>query len=505
MKYSLSKSRYCTGVNCLKALWLKENRPEEYDCSVMNENVLNNGNAVGDYAMQLFGEFTEVPYDKDLSTMIQKTQQLVKNGTKVICEGSFSYDNCFCSVDILKNLGNSEVELYEVKSCTTGDNKTNKAKKELYKNDIAFQTYVLIKLGFKVKKSSLVTLNNQYVRHGEINIEELFNIIDVTEVVQPMLTEVEEYINLIRKEMELVSEPDCRIGKYCFAPYNCGFYKYCSRCLPSPNIFDVGFSMTLNSKLKLFEQGIVSYEDLYNQQALKNEKQIKQVDWYLHNKEDYVDKTKINQFINGLSYPLYFLDFEGVQYAIPEYENTKPYQQICFQYSLHYVEKEDGEVLHKEFLAYPGKDPRRELCEHLCKDIPEDSCVLVYNQSYEGPRIKEMAALFPDLEEKLLKIEENLVDLAVPFRNLNYYSRSFGGSYSIKVVLPGLFPNEPSLDYHSLEGVHNGSEATQAFIDMHHMTPEELELKRTQLLKYCGLDTFAMVKIWEKLKEVCRE
>ena len=71
-------------------------------------------------------------------------------------------------------------------------------------------------------------------------------------------------------------------------------------------------------------------------------------------------------------------------------------------------------------------------------------------------------------------------------------------------MLPALFPDDPELDYHSLEGVHNGSEAMNAFEAMAHMSADEASETREQLLRYCELDTFAMVKIWQKLCELVR-
>jgi hypothetical protein len=215
-----------------------------------------------------------------------------------------------------------------------------------------------------------------------------------------------------------------------------------------------------------------------------------------------IEVDQIRKFLNGLTYPLYFLDFESFFPAIPRYDNSKPYQQICFQYSLHYIESEGSELKHKEFLAYPGKDPRRELCESLCRDIPKNVCSLAYNTTFETLRLKEMAELFPDLSDHLLNIRDNMKDLMVPFRKKDYYCRSMGGSFSIKSVLPALFPDDPALDYHNLEGVHHGGEAADTFLRMETMTHEELEKHRGYLLKYCGLDTYAMVRIWEKLLEV---
>ena len=92
--------------------------------------------------------------------------------------------------------------------------------------------------------------------------------------------------------------------------------------------------------------------------------------------------------------------------------------------------------------------------------------------------------------------------LMIPFQKRWYYTKEMEGSYSIKYVLPALFPNEPDLDYHNLPVVHNGDEASSVFEALGEKTKEEQEIIRDGLLKYCKLDTLAMVKVWEKLKEV---
>ena len=125
-----------------------------------------------------------------------------------------------------------------------------------------------------------------------------------------------------------------------------------------------------------------------------------------------------------------------------------------------------------------------------------------YCKSFECGRIKELAETFPDLAKHLMNIRDNIVDLLVPFRSGWYYNRAMGGSFSIKSVLPALFPDDPSLNYHNLDGIHNGGEAMNAFPAMEKMSAEEREITRRNLLKYCELDTFAMVKLWEELKRV---
>ncbi len=495
--FRLSKSKYCSGVQCPKMLWLMKNKPEAFDDSVINQGVLDTGNEVGDLAMGLLGDFTEVPFDSDLTKMILKTEELLEQGVKVIAEASFLFEGLFCSVDILKNKGERHVEVYEVKSATEVHTQ--------YEDDIAYQVYVLRRNGFIVDKAFLVHINNQYVRHGDLDLKQLFVINDLTEIANLKQEEVEKRIQKLQEYMSHSEEPEDGIGPRCFDPYDCGFWNYCTACLPKPNVFDLARVQT-RTKLACLYQGLVSFEAVLDQGNV-NEKAKQQIRHELYDLPPEVDKKAIKKHLDTLTYPMYFLDFESFSPAIPMYDDSKPYQQICFQYSLHYIEEENAEdrlatLRHKEFLAYPGKDPRRELCEQLCRDIPKDSCVVAYNITFEKTRLKEMAELYPDLSEHLLNIANNLRDQMVPFRERKYYCRAMKGSYSIKQVLPALLPDDPELDYHSLDEVHNGTEASEMFKSMAAMDPMDLEKSRKNLLAYCGLDTFAMVRIWEKLIEV---
>lgn len=491
MAIHLSKSRFCSAVQCPKMLWLKQFKPDEFDDSVMDQNVLNTGSMVGDLAMGLFGPYVEVPYG-DLGEMLRETDRLIAEGTPIIAEASFSYEGNFCSVDILKNHGNKRVEIYEVKSSTSIS--------DIYLYDVGYQYYVLNGLGYSVEKVCLVTIDNTYVRQGELELDKLFAVTDVKAEVLEMQAEISEYIDMLRDYLKQTNEPQKEIGAHCFAPYSCGFFGYCTCDWPHPNIFDIA-SLQNRSKFKLMNQGIRSFEEVEAGNAVKD-KYMMQVEHELHDLPDYINAEGIKSFMNTLSYPMYFLDFESFQPAVPLYDNSSPYEQIVFQYSLHYILKEGGPVQHKEFLAYPGEDPRRAVAEHLCEDIPMDVCVLAYNMGFEKGRIAALARLYPDLEDHLTNIHDNIKDLMVPFRNKDYYNRAMQGSYSIKYVLPALFPDDPELDYNNLEGVHNGGEASAAFAAMAGMDSEQLEEYRAYLLRYCELDTNAMVKVWEKLHTV---
>ncbi|MBQ6545002.1 MAG: DUF2779 domain-containing protein [Lachnospiraceae bacterium] len=493
MPLFLSKSQFCSAVQCPKMLWLRKRCPELFDNSVMDEHVLETGSKVGDAAMGLFGPFKEVPFG-DLSGMIEETKRLMDAGEVNIAEASFSCNGLFCSVDIMRNLGAGSVEIYEVKSST--------AIHDIYYYDAAYQNYVLTMLGLSVEKVSIIHIDPGYVRGKELDLHGLFHIEDVTARVRGMMPEVAEKIVHLEIYLSTECEPEMALGEQCFKPYGCGFWGHCSEMLPVPNVFDVS-SMQLRKKLECYNEGAVSFADLEDRKSL-NDGQRMQIVHELHDMLAEIDRAQIRKFLGKLSYPLYFLDFETFQPAIPLYENTRPYEQIVFQYSLHFIEEEGAPLKHREYLAWPGEDPRRKLAEQLCRDIPEGVTTLAYNMAFEKGRIRSLAALYPDLAAHLMDIHDHMCDLMVPFQKKWYYNRAMQGSYSIKYVLPALFPEDPALNYKNLDGVHNGAEASAAFEAMEEMPRETLLAYREYLLKYCGLDTFAMVRIWEHLQKTAQ-
>lgn len=503
-KVYLSKSKYCGFWQCPKMAWLNKYKLEEKTEDPGQEAVFTTGNEVGDLAMGLFGDFVEVTeYSAekiDIGKMIENTKKELDRGTEVICEASFSFDGLYCAVDILKKEGKGYA-IYEVKSSSIDPEKPEI--NSVYVADIAFQKYVLEHCGITVTGTNLVCINNSYVRGDELDINELFYIVNVDDLVNDEIRQVGPNLKLAATILGSDTEPDFDLDMRCHTPYNCAFWGYCTRNLPEHSVFDL-YRMNFDKKLELYHAGLIKYEDLKKSGKIKNPKQKRQIEYVLEDKGTYIDKERIREFLGNLSYPLFFLDFETMQPAIPQFPGTKPFQQIPFQYSLHYIEGEGRELKHKEFLAVSGEDPRRDIAEALCRDIPRDVCVTAYNKSFECGRIKELAEAFPDLAEHLLNIRDNIVDLLDPFQNGYYYNRAMGGSFSIKSVLPAIFPDDPELDYHNLEGVHNGSEAMNIFPQIQYMPPEEQDKARRNLLKYCELDTYAMVKVWQELERVNR-
>ena len=492
-QFGLSKSKYCNGIRCPKILWMDAHMSEK--AKPGDESVLDTGKRVGDIARGYFGEYTLAEFDPDKGKMVSDTRRLINEGKedRTIAEASFYWDGLFCSVDLLRLHGN-ECSIVEVKSST--------GVRDIYVDDLAFQYYVLSKCGMKVKNASLMYIDSSYERHGELELDKLFAVMDYTDVVRDKMQEVEDNIRQIRLYQENTEEPEKDIDLCCEEPYECAYYDYCRRHIPERSVFDIR-GLNKSKKYEYYHRGIISFENVIRCKPKLSDKQLQQVETEYFDRPDVILPEKIREFLDTLRYPLYHLDFETFQQAIPEFDGLHPYEQIPFQYSLH-IEYEDGQLEHKEFLAKEGTDPRRAIAESLCRDIPADVCVLAYNMSFERGVLAHLANTFPDLADHLLAIRENICDLMVPFQKQYYYTKAMQGSYSIKYVLPALYPDDPELDYHSLDEIHHGGEASSAFADLANKTPEQIEITRRNLLKYCGLDTYAMVKVLAKLREACK-
>lgn len=497
-----SKSKYTGLWQCPKIAWLNKYKSEEKVLDSSTLARMSAGNEVGDLAMQLFGDYKEVTSYKidgslDLNKMKQLTLDYINEGVENICEASFEYKGLYCACDILRKEEDG-YSIYEVKSSTHEDN-------YIYIVDISYQKYVLEKCGIKIINTFLINVDSSYVRGDELDIQKLFKITKVSKEVDIEISNVESLIEQAIVLLDSKEEPNIDLSINCNNPYKCSYFEYCTKHLPKPNIFDL-YRLPFNKKIDNYKKGIISYDSISNSKdIMKNPTRNRVVNHYLNDLSPYIEKDNIEEYLATLSYPLYFLDFETMQPVIPLFKGTSPYQQIVFQYSLHYIEEKGGEIKHKEFLAVSGEDPRRAVAESLVANIPADVCVLAYNKAFERGRLEELAETFEDLAIHLRAIKDNMKDLLDPFQKGMYYKKEMGNSFSIKSVLPALFPNDPSLNYKNLEGVHNGGEAMSLFPKIKDMDINEQQIARKNLLKYCELDTFAMVKIYLHLLEICEK
>jgi hypothetical protein len=456
--------------------------------SEMQKAIFKRGTNVGILAQQLFagGEVATTGEPPNYSKGIIKTSELISKKTKAIYEAAFQFNEVLVINDILVRDG-SKWNAYEVKSSTSIS--------ETYLNDAALQYYVLSNSGIEINDFSIIYINNQYKRQGELNINELFTIESVLEYILPMQDSIRENVERLKKVITKKSMPYIEIAEHCHNPYKCGFFNYCRDHIPEDSIFDFS-GMHLKKKYEMYKEGIIKLDDVPDDYSL-NKNNKKQLDVYKSGKP-VIDKDAIENFLSELNYPLFFIDFETFQPAVPLFNNSRPYQQIPFQYSIHYKESEESELTHLEFIAEPGEDPREKFIKKLLEDTQAEGDIIVYNKAFEITRLKEMAKDFPAYAERVEERIYRIKDLMIPFRQKQYYSPEMKGSYSIKAVLPSLVPE---LSYNELE-INEGGLASIAFESLWSETDLIIIAEtKNQLLEYCKLDTFAMVRILEKLEK----
>ncbi|CCB79989.1 hypothetical protein HBZC1_10030 [Helicobacter bizzozeronii CIII-1] len=521
----LSKSKFVKGMQCSKLLWLDKHRKEALQTSPAFLKKAQSGQEVGQLARDLFPGGKEIAYNPDdMAGMAVRTKELINQGVKIIYEATFEYQGILVMVDILEIEGD-RVVLNEVKSSTNiyRDSKAQHPKEE-YLWDLGVQYYVLAGLGYKVEGAYLICLDKTYMREGALDLKGLFLKNDFLEFVKDFQSTISKHLADMNQVLASQQEPDVMIGKHCSAPHECSAKPYCweeqQGLVGHEHIFALARHGFSNKIMKLYQDRKIFFKDLEEEdiQSLTRSQRM-QVE---HTKTNtpHIEKDAIQEFLATLKYPLYHLDFETYQPAIPPFDGVRPYMQIPFQYSIH-IEHEDGRIEHKEFLAECGTDGRLELAQRLVKDIPSDACVLAYSSGFEQSILKGLADLFatnagfaidklqdlvdfsnkqlPQIVKVLLQIRSNIIDLMTPFQHGDYYDPKMGGSYSIKSVLPALVPDFEKA-YKDLELVHNGEEAMRAYTQMPNMSKEEQEKTKKALLEYCKLDTLAMVEVLGVLK-----
>ncbi len=449
----LSKSKFTRGINCQKSLWLYVHNFEARAVSEATASLFGTGINVGDLAREYFPNgVMAVEGDYPNRQSAQRTQELIAQGVETIYEATFIYNDTLVAVDLMHKQ-NGRWSLYEVKS-------TNSVKPQHIK-DVAVQYYVVQGSGLELEDAYLMHFDREYVKRGAIVPTQLFKAESLLEQVLAVQSTIAVNIELFQN-MLLGDEPEVLMGIQCKKPYECDFCEYCS-CLPC------------NQK--------------ENAEAIEL------------STEHQVQPSKIQDFVQGLEYPICHLDFETIMPAVPMFDESRPYQQIPFQYSLHTQQHPDSEIIHSDYLAEsnPDIDPRLDLITQMIAETAEAKTVLVYNLRFERDRIQEMMRDFPLYAATLQTIIDRMKDLMHPFQKKHYTTEALGRKYSIKLVLPMLCPD---VSYNELE-INNGMDASSKFLNLYYCPDETLIAEtRHHLLKYCHLDTLAMVKILEVLQGV---
>lgn len=482
MQKTISKSKYMNGLQCPKLLWFVFNEPGEIpEADEATKFILDQGKELTNLAKKLFPKGIEVPYD---SNLIEATKKFVGQ-RKTIFEAAFSYKGTFAMLDILIPVNKDEWDIIEVKSSTQV--------KDENIDDVAFQRYVLQGNGLKVRRCHQMCINKEYVRQGRIDPEKLLIQEDITDLVAEKLHVVEDNVREMQKVIAQSKPPEMSIGPHCSNPYACQLVDKCSAFLPEHNVTELYYC---RQKFELIDKGILRIKDLPTGFKL-SEKQAIQKE-AINKGKPVISKEQIKEFLKSLEYPLYCLDFETLNVAIPPFDRARPYQKIAFQFSIYVIRNHRGQVESYEFLADGTDNFAPEVVEAL-KVVGPNGTVLAYHMSFEKQVLEALDELSPKDGKWLRGIIGRLKDLEVPFKSFSYYHPEQHGSCSLKAVLPLL----SGKSYGGME-IQEGGMASMAYYTTHFRDcpTQEKEKVRKALLEYCKLDTEGMVDILRKLEEV---
>jgi len=475
-KHTLSKTDYIQYLDCPEELWLRKNQPSALPAIDLDRQFkLDQGNLIDDFAQQWFSGGCVIEDQHIDPDQVVFQMRAEANGMLAITD-----------IAVHQSTKNT-LALFEVKAATS-------VKKEHY-HDLAFQRMVFEHAGYKISGTYLVHVNKDYWTGPTVDHCELLVIEDITADVEELMKTTR---NTAPKALKWLngSPPKKRITTGCSKKGKCPFIHLHYPDFPSYSIFNI--SRIGAKKIKqLVEADILDIGQVPEDFKL-SAKQRQQVD-IAQEDEIIIKRSSVRKVLSKLIYPLYYLDYESFSFVVPPQAGYKTYQQMVFQYSLHVQEKPGGKVTHHEYILKNKNESVENLVKNLQKNIGTKGNIIVWNASFEKGRNKEMAALFPAYADFLATVNDRMYDLRVPFQKGYYQHPDFKGKTSLKSVLPVL---SPEISYNDLN-IQNGMIAT---IKWHHATDGRLSKKEQKqtfqdLLKYCDLDTFAMVKILEALRE----
>lgn len=484
----LSKSRFQTGLQCPKALWLGAYQRELADpVGESLQHVFDTGTSVGELARRRFPGGVLVAEDHTQSAQaLETTSRLLEDPSAAIYEAALGNGTMFVRADVLVRVGGGMWDLYEVKSGT-------RVKPENI-TDAAVQAWAIEGAGCRLRRIHLMHLNRDYVHTGgEYDLERLFTAEDVTDEARAFMPRIP---GLVADLLDMLAGPmpEVRIGKRCTAPYRCSFHGYCHSFLPQrnavtslPRISDDLLHSLLNAQIHSIDEIPDDFPGLSSQQRT--------VVRLLESGQARIEGDP-RPSLEELVRPLHFLDFETMSSALPLFPGTRPWQTVPFQWSDHILH-DDGTLEHREFLHESCGDPRPAFLDSLLETLGDTGSVVVYSP-YESTQLTALASAYPIRAAEIASVQARLFDLLVTVRTHVRHPDTLGSS-SIKAVLPALVPE---LSYADLT-IGDGSTASLRYLQCVTgvLPTEEHGRMFADLKAYCGRDTEALVHVYRALLE----
>jgi hypothetical protein len=491
---TISKSKFLNALQCPLLLWTQFNDRDAIPLpDVAQQHIFDTGHRVGDLAKELYPDGVEVDFDPTgrrggptVADTVAETQKLLAE-RRPIFEASFLLEDGpgarYLRADVMIPAPDGAWDLIEVKSGTRV--------KDVNVWDVAYQADTLDRAGVLLRRLCLMHVNNQYVRSGNIAPAELFAFADITAEARARIPQIPV---IFTDAVATIAgdRPRQPIGPHCTEPHTCPLIPVCWRDVPPHHVTELAGAA--KKAFTLVDQGHTLITDTPD--ALLTPRQVIQKQAIVAGRP-HVEPGAARRFLDRLQYPLWHLDFESYNPAVPLFDGTRPYQQIPFQFSLHVQDAPGAPPRHVEFLWAEASDPRPALIDALQAIGPEGT-VLAFNMTFERGVLGALGEAFPAHRAMTSDLAGRLADLADPFRSWSIYHPDQRGRYSLKAVLPAF----TGRGYDDLV-IADGQAAGREWVRVVHGDPAPAAADRDATLAalraYCERDTYAMVELLEVL------
>jgi hypothetical protein len=490
----LSKRRFASGTRCTKRLWLEVHEPDapELRAATIPTVLLEQGRKCGELARRrwpagrLVGDGRVAAFDLDRAAA--ETRQLIAAGADVLFEAAFVTESGVAVVDVLERLhdGWRLVEVKQANDCHAE-----------YVADVAFQLHVLETSGLRVREAAVMHLNRE-CRAPELDT--LFVTTDVTEAARALASELAPAMDALSDLLD-GPMPEGRIDVACVSPDPCAFKPRCWSGLPEHHVSTL-YMLRKKEAFAHHHAGRLQVVDVELPAPKKRPSATAKIQWRqqesLQRGERIIEREALAAALAALTYPIAMLDFETVQLAVPVWAGCAPHAQVPVQFSCHTIAHSGATATHREWIARGADDPRPAIAAHLVDACGDAATVMAYFASFEQGCLKRLAEWVPDRAEELMAIHDRIVDL-LPIVRDHVYDPAFGGSFSIKRVLPALVRD---LSYDGLAIARGDVAAAELYRVMFagsEMPDAERSYVTDALLEYCRLDTAAMVALHREL------
>ena len=473
-------ARYEAGDRSAAALSLtvKQRIYETRELSKLARTLFSGGEEVG----------TEADDYATLVSLSERTKSLISEG-KTAYAGVLLAKNFSCTFDIAVPASEG-VNFYVVKCATSPS--------ENYIRELAYLAYVAKKSDIKTGRIVLIVTDPAYTRGRQLKESALLRKIDLTRRVSRYDGKVEKNCEELLAFLQSGEMPEAKLCSNCERQFGCEYFNSCfGQWTDKPSLFTV-HGVDSATRYKLYEDGVVSIDDLRRNIGSLKPKAAEIIRAYDEKRVD-VDKKGLRRFLDGLHYPLCFLDFESLQSSIPRYRGVRPLESVVFQYSLHVIAKEGDAPVHTGYLAKEGEDARGIIAKRLANEIPDNACILAFGKFLECKVLGQLAQAFPEVRAKLATARNNVMDIGAVFAGDTVYYGDSLGSKSLKTIYRCVDPD--GAHGYEVGAVHNGADAMATYLMLPYMTEEEKEERRKALWEYCKLDTLSMITILEDIKK----